>query len=248
MNKPSLSWRQAVKPGVLFKVLLMLVLIVLLAQPVMAKGGNPGVAPPNSTIYGQSYGDWAAAGWQYVVGFPAATNPLNDPEGTNCADGQSGPVFFLVGTSGGAAERDECVAPVGKSIFFPAMNFFCAAPEDGTVEEMVALCSWATDLITDVQVTVDGMPVEGLKEDYRFPSPVFPFDGAIDNPYDTFCGGVPSGTCYEGAHTAGFSDGYWIMLRPLSVGQHTIHMFGYLADWDFMVDVTYNLTVANPAP
>ena len=128
------------------------------------------------------------------------------------------------------------------------MNFFCASPEDGTIGEMVALCSWATDLITDVQVTVDGVPVEGLKEDYRFPSPVFPFNGAIDNPFDTFCSGVPAGTCYEGPHTSGFSDGYWVMLRPLSPGVHTIHMYGYLADWNFMVDVTYNLTVANPAP
>jgi hypothetical protein len=182
------------------------------------------------------------------MSFPAVTSPLNDSTGANCGFGQSGPVFFLVGTTGGKAVRNKCVVPVGKSILFPIVNFISAVPEDGaTAEEIQALCSWATDYIDQVQVTVDGVPLQNLMaddpdSDYRFPSPIFSFTGAVGNPFGA----------YEGFRETAFSDGYWVLLDPLPPGRHKIHFAGhfYLPDWnwEFAVDVTYHLTVANQAP
>jgi len=56
-----------------------------------------------------------------VSGRLADINPLLDQTGANAAIGQSGPVWFLAGTTGGTAERAITV-PAGKSLFFPLVN------------------------------------------------------------------------------------------------------------------------------
>ena len=52
------------------------------------------------------------------------------------------------------------------------------------------------------------------------------------------------------------ADGYWLMLNPLTPGSHTIHFTGGLTlstakgdpfDFDFRLDITYNLTVVPPS-
>jgi hypothetical protein len=54
-----------------------------------------------------------------------------------------------------------------------------------------------------------------------------------------------------GSTSPSVSDGYFVMLKPLSVGQHTIH-FGGTADLTplggplFIQDITYNITVSPP--
>jgi hypothetical protein len=40
----------------------------------------------------------------------------------------------------------------------------------------------------------------------------------------------------------GVTDGYWVILNPLSVGQHTIH-FSAQTNTGFSLDVTYNINV-----
>jgi len=256
MNEHQVTRYKSGKTARFFKVVTLIALVSLLAQPVLAKGGNPGVAPPNSTPYDRTYGEWTAEWWKYVMSFPADISPLNDVTGADCGVGQSGPVFFLVGTTGGKAVRNRCVVPTGKSVFFPVINFMCAVPEDGdTAHDIKSLCSWVTDHVDEVRVTVDDVPLQNLmashpNSDYRFPSPIFSFTGAVDNSFDTACGSP--GECYEGFRKTAFSDGWWVLLDPLPLGQHKIHFtgHGYVPDWDwnFSVDVTYRLTVANPAP
>ena len=58
---------------------------------------SPRVLPPNAHPHGRSYGEWAAAWWQYVLSVTSAQNPLFDETGANCAVSQTGHVFFLVG-------------------------------------------------------------------------------------------------------------------------------------------------------
>lgn len=47
--------------------------------------------------------------------------------------------------------------------------------------------------------------------------------------------------CVTGTPQVGVADGYWIMLRPLSPGPHTLHFRG--AFTGFATEVTYHLTV-----
>jgi hypothetical protein len=79
------------------------------------------VVPPSGTIYNYL----AVAWWQYALGQPKPTNPLLDPTGANCAQGQSGGVFFLTGTSPpapGTVTRDACTVSGRRALFFPLIT------------------------------------------------------------------------------------------------------------------------------
>ena len=57
---------------------------------------------------------------------------------------------------------------------------------------------------------------------------------------------VPGGNILgiaAGTYGPAISDGYWLMLAPLSAGSHTVHFRGVAAG-GFETEVTYNLTVA----
>lgn len=221
------------------KVVLILAVLLMMAQPVFAYNANPTVFPPGSRPYGKTINAWTVSWWKYVMAFPAPTNPLADASGANCAAGQSGQVFFLVGTTGGPAVRNDCVVPHGKSILFPIINVIAAVPDDAVdAAELVSLVTWYMSHTDAVTATVDGVELNHLRADYRFPSPIFSFDGATPGIFAPL---------YEGHRSIAFSDGWWVMLTPLTPGPHTIHFLGHLAvpEWgvDFTTEVTYHLTV-----
>ena len=70
---------------------------VLLGLPASAQpdNPNPGVVPPFSTT---AYGEWSAKWFKWAWEPPPASSPVLDTTGSNCAVGQSGPVWFLAGT------------------------------------------------------------------------------------------------------------------------------------------------------
>src|SRR4051794_21305710 len=95
--------------------------------------GNPGIAPPNSTPHGASYGVWGAAWWQWIFSLPARSpaglpNPLFTDGAVDCSFGQSGHVWFLAGricfTCSGVATtaHRSCNIPTGTALFFPILN------------------------------------------------------------------------------------------------------------------------------
>jgi hypothetical protein len=97
--------------------------------------------------------------------------------------------------------------------------------------------SWANGIgIRTLQVTVDGKNIKQLWK-YRVQSPVFDITLPDDNII-----GLPPG---KGASV---SDGYWLMLEPLSPGDHTIHYEGAFVSGTgkgFKQNVTYHITVTN---
>jgi hypothetical protein len=204
--------------------------------------GNPGVIPPQAKSHGQTYGEWSAAWWQWVLSIPADHNPALDPTGTDAARGQSGPVWFLAGVFGtpGTAERTITIPP-GKALFFPVINFvwISTGPTDPqTAEGIRAIVEPAANAATDLACEVDGVPVKNLAA-YRTESPLFNVT-------------LPAGNIFGvGPATYGPSmdQGYYLMLAPLGLGKHTIHFKGSMpatidAYWaPFAVDVTYHITV-----
>lgn len=79
---------------------------------------NPGVFPVDSKPYGISYPDWTVRWWQWADSIPTPLNPASDKTGQNCAQSQSGPVWFLAGTFGGKAERPCSIYLVEKRFYF----------------------------------------------------------------------------------------------------------------------------------
>jgi hypothetical protein len=86
------------------------------------------------------------------------------------------------------------------------------------------------DQVTGVSARLDDVPLTGLFENYRFDSPLFTFSYPADNVL-----GLPGP-----GSTQAVADGFYVMLAPLSHGQHTLR---FTANGAFPVDVTYRLTV-----
>jgi hypothetical protein len=192
---------------------------------------------------GSTYGEWSARWWQWTLSIPAATNPSLDETGANCTEGQIGQVWFLAGSLGGTFDR-ACTVPPGKALFFVILNAAfgaavgdCEPTKPGVPCDVTALRAAAAaslDSVT-IEASIDGVPLLNLN-DYRVQSPVFSVtlpEGNILN--------ISSGT-----YTPMVSDGYWLMLAPLSAGAHTIHYKGIVTGGPFEgfeIEGTYHLTV-----
>ena len=204
---------------------------------------NAGVIPRDSNAYGNTYGEWSARWWQWVLSIPAATNPNLDLTGANCDEGQAGPVWFLAGTFGGPVTR-TCTVPAGKALFFPIVNgifgagvFDCVPTVPGVPCNLAALrvAAAASMDAVKLQARIDGKPLRKLN-DQRVAAPEFTLTYPDDNVL-----GVDSGT-----YTPNVTDGYWLMLAPLSAGAHTIYFKGEITGGVFagtVIEVTYHLTV-----
>ena len=179
----------------------------------------------NDNAYGNTYGEWSARWWQWLLSIPAATNPNLDTTGANCTEQQSSPVFFLAGTFGGPDPViRKCTVHAGAAVFDCDPT---AAP--AVTCNLADLRTKAADGQDSTALTaiIDGKPVKDLNQQ-RVQSPVL----TITYP-DHSVTGVAAG-----AYAPNVSDGYWLLLAPLSMGKHSI----YFKAGDFL-EVTYNLTV-----
>jgi len=201
--------------------------------------GSPGVFPPDSEPYGLTYNEWTARWWQWAFSMPEALNPLIDVTGEKCANNQSGPVWFLAGTGGGAVTR-ECTIPSDKGILVPIINVACDSATEPTLQTEAQLQSCAKadqDTVIAKEVIVDGVSIANL-DSHRFQSPLFNFTFPENN-----IAGVTPQTAQA------VSDGFWVMLEPLTPGTHEIHFKAALGDptaigtTNFALDVRYLLTV-----
>ena len=203
------------------------------------------VIPPEANPYGASYSTWGARWWQWAVSAPFGADPITDVDGTYCDYGQSGPVWYLAGSFGGTTVR-SCTVPAGAAIFFPIVNFYAnypCPPEFGfepapgqTVEEFLTeFVTTAIDGATNMVVEVDGVSL-GDVTPFRGTSSLFMLD------FDPSWAAADPCVISEPQPTV--SDGYWMMLAPLTPGSHTLHFHAELPNFGgFTVDVTYNLTV-----
>jgi hypothetical protein len=222
--------------------------LTVLSTGAQARNLNPGVLPPNSHAFGNSYGGWSAAWWQYVESQPVSSNPLLDSTGAGCREAQSGHVFFLVGAnSSGSVTRDQCTVPAGKALFFPLVNAFDFEPAKtplGTWEELEG----AFGPFFTLRASIDGVAVANLDPATtpyracagpvaRCSAPSFSVFLPAENLF-----GVPEGT-YEPT----VADGFYLLLAPLSPGSHTITFggTGLFLGGPFSQDITYHLVVVS---
>ena len=199
---------------------------------------SPNVVSPNSTAYGVKISEWSADWWQFVLSIPGSDNPLFDPDGSQCVLGQRGPVWFLVGWFGPGAATRTCSIPEGTALFFPVINVVDVNIAAQTAKELRAETAPCLDAVTLLSVVVDGVSVPKLHEKFRVKSEVFEVTLPADNLF-----GIDPGT-----YSPAIDDGFYVMLKPLSVGPHTLHFEGAsagcpLIGGPFSVDVTYNLTI-----
>jgi hypothetical protein len=219
-----------------------LALLVLGLAPAGARAVSadpkPRVFSPNAHPYGQSYAEWAADWWTWALSQPVATNPVLDPTGANCAVGQQGKVWFLAGTFGGSATR-TCTVPRGKALLIPVLNnVYCAfesdPPEQRTEGYVRGQVSFVEDAATGLSATIDGVSVRNIKERYFEESALFRVVLPAGNIF-----GLDEGFVVDPCADAG----YYLIVKPLAPGNHTIEFGGTLGD--FVVDVSYQITVSD---
>ncbi|HTM43744.1 MAG TPA: hypothetical protein VL137_02245 [Polyangiaceae bacterium] len=121
---------------------------------------------------GRSYSQLQADWWTWVLAQPAAVNPVLDPTGALCAQGQeaNGNAFFLVGSfSADPILRDQCVVSSDKTLVIPALNSaYFAFPEEiaglsKTQAEKYVRSNVIGNAGADVVVTVNGQEVKYIR-------------------------------------------------------------------------------------
>ena len=232
--------------------LLILALIVSSLVPATSifaqQNPNPGVLPPESPQFGKTYGQWGAAWWQWAFALPASEHPLFDT--ADCSTGQKGKVWFLGGkfcrtgdpNCSGTAVR-TCNVPSGKALFFPIVNTECSTAEgNGSTEQQLRDCAnMIIDGARKISAELDGESLKQLSvnQRYRSDSPLFIWTLASrDNVLAAT--GEPIA---DGTSSPAVADGVHLMLAPLSPGPHTLHFHGEFPAFNFLLDITYYLTV-----
>jgi len=220
---------------------------------------NPGIAPIQSNPYGASYGVWSARWWQYAYSLPVDQSPFIDNTGANFPNGQSGKVLYLAGVitpnnqpNTGEPVHRTITVPSGTSLFLPVVNaewdnvnpgIGTAPPGPDFTFTETELRGFAAGFIDEAlnngstSLKVDGRSVQNL-DTYRATSPAFSYTMPANNIYTAFGLNVPARTV-----PLAVSDGIWAMLRPLSVGQHTVQIQASVPAFGFSLDVTYHVTV-----
>ena len=219
-------------------IVFLLPLTVFHNQFATADSINPGVFALDSKPYGSTYGQWAANWWNWITSIPEENNPVGDETGEKCTIGQKGPVWFLPGTSGGKLER-TCTVPAGKALFLVLLDAECSKTEFPKLntEEEFRKCTRDLNEGATLAASVDGVKLKNL-EKYRAESPMFNMTFPSNNIFGQKAG-----------PTIAKSDGWYVILEPLSPGSHNVSFAGSVlgnpvtGTESYTTDVTYHLNV-----
>jgi len=174
------------------------------------------VLPIDQGVGGESRSALTVRWWQWAASFQYAESPVSDKTGERCGAGQEGEVWFLAGTYGSAPTSRTCTVPAGKHLFFPLINYVVMPQNCSgclTCKAAVETAAKMTDGAMGLFAELDGKSLPSLT-DHR----------------------VTSGQCFNlSARAVGSppiqpsaSDGYWLLLPPLTKGRHTLRFGGSL--------------------
>lgn len=204
-------------------------LIVMLASFSAAAQAAPKIVAPGEKWAGHSYPELVSAWTNWLTAEPIATNPAFDTDGSLCGLNQQGDVWFLASTFDGVAHR-TCEIPADTGIFLSLGGVFVSfAPEfpaasDACLAVGSSLERVRCDVNDDVpvapnvsfSVTIDGQQVQDLTA-YRAQSAPGGFTLQVPNPSFLTDLGFPAGN-----RTPAVADGYFLFLKPLKPGRHTL--------------------------
>jgi len=215
-----------------------------------ASGNNSRIVEPGQQFFGKSYNELASEWTNWLVVEPISTNPAFDPDGRYCDRNQQGKVWFLASSFGGIADR-TCEVPAGKALFISLGGVFVSFSPDfpATDEPCLQLATDLEKVRCDVNndvpqapnisfaVTIDGVPVEDLFA-YRAQSRPGGFTLHVPEPSLLTDLGYSAGD-----RSPAVADGYFLFVKPLTPGEHTINLVMTNPDQSER-GVNYTLTVS----
>lgn len=196
---------------------------------------NQRIIPVNEAYGGLTYGQWAAAWWQWALSIPAGPNHPFSPGGDTVV-AQSGRVWFLAAVFG--TEVRHITVPSGVALFIPVVNAECSIfegpPFHGDEANSLATCANGhIDNTANLSAEIDGKSVKNLRQ-YRTRSPAFTV-GPLPDPNII---GVPANQT-----TQSVDAGVYLLVSPLKPGHHTIRVKGTFTAFGVSIDTKYHITV-----
>lgn len=219
------------------------IVLSVTVQPVQAQVT---LHPFGSTPYNATMSDWLERYWNWTLSIPVSEHPRGDMTGKNCGLKQNGPVWFLdPPIEEGRTERlATCKIPEGKTIFVPLLVAECGYNVDVDVktDQAITECTKAGNNGGNIKLAIDGKQLLLLnntsEKDYekstRVLSDIFTINSVKNNIFDD-----PEGVDRKRA------DGYFAMIEPLPVGNHTVKLDVQILplDYAYHLIMTYNLNI-----
>jgi hypothetical protein len=191
---------------------------------VSADSHNPGLYATDSYPFEVPYSEWLTKWWQWSMSIPSKEHPRDNFSPEACSAYQEGPVWFLPDQLAEDKAR-TCYIPEGHAILVPLAVGECDTGSHGDYpddDDSLIRCASEGNDGAIFRVTLDGITLIDLDQ-YRTSADFFEITrSSTDNVYEG-----PIGT-YRA-----FAEGYYIMLEPLTAGQH---------------DLTLSVDVRNPDP
>jgi hypothetical protein len=195
----------------------------LTLAPPVARATEPSAAdqlllPPDAKLGNETFGELTARWWQWANRMPIP--PYMDPDGRLCDFDQEEEVWFLAGTDGTFNAKRTCIVPANRHILMPIINMRYSNMRQHNGKPLPLPCKVLqqsaavnNDRLGSAVVLLDGVPVTDVTR-YRVRSDgCFPLVAEDE----------------ESPSTA--ADGYWLLLKPLPLGRHTIAVgANYAAD------------------
>lgn len=184
--------------------------------------------PPSETVAGKSQRELSKLWWQWAWSFDPASSPVADLTGEFCASRQRGEVWFLAGTYGTARTIRNCIVPQGKTLFFPLANYVVyATPGSGRgCMSLMSEVAAFTDDPAALVLELDGKRLPVGPESRQVLQECFDLGEQTQPPMRVF----PAA-----------ANGYYVAIRPLRRGIHTLNFGAILPS--LQQAVTYTIVV-----
>jgi len=206
--------------------------VVILLSAMTATAGVPapsGFLPSNARAHGYSLVDLASAFTVWAFGTSAEVNPI---VAGRCERSPITPHIWFLPVSLGGESVSTCQVPPGAFLVVTPGFIECSniEPEPFYGADEIALHGCVDDwfdLLNRADVVLDGQPVENL-EDYALTT--LPVTLPPNNLINTEPG-------------LSLSKGYFLALRPLSRGTHTLRLYDEFEALGFQAGITITIVV-----
>ncbi len=209
---------------------------------------NQVLFPKESHPYGADMATWGERAAQWIYAQPLEHNPLLDQTGADCGVDQQGPVWFIPPIAGPPvfSGTRSCSVPRHTAILldighdtntYPCPDpKFRPAPGQSLYDFLIQTDLPIMDSVNLLEVSLDGRPFEDVLS-YRFISDdlfLITGDTSLVQRVDP---------CITGSAQPAIVDGFFMMFKPLTTGQHTIRVHGTNTFGDDKT-FTYHLRIA----